>query len=46
MGDHHRRMHARDKNYSVLSEEQVPIEEIASEILSTGEWPFLFYVVA
>ena len=36
VSDHHRKLYSRDKNYSVLSEEEVPIEKIASEILSTG----------
>jgi hypothetical protein len=35
VSDHHRNLYSRENNYSVLSEEQVPIEKIASEILST-----------
>ena len=38
VSDHHRNLYSRERNYSVLSEEQVPIEKIASEILSTGEF--------
>ena len=36
VSDHHRRMYGRDRNCSVLSEEEVSIERIASEVLSSG----------
>ena len=42
VSDHHRQLYARDKEYSVLSEElkEYSIERVAAETLSTGIYTY------